>query len=111
MHLCRNDLDILPARRAQAVSDPFRGALDVRFVVGLRADARNLQEYEQFAKMLVALGIDVIGQVHGCPLVWRTSYWMTCGIIARNPAPGTGKHRCPLGTRASAPRLLGGNTP
>ena len=64
MHLRRHDFDVVEARRAQLFGDPFRGALDVRLVLGLRADARNPQKFVELVQVFFALGIDVFGQVH-----------------------------------------------
>ena len=59
MHFRGNDFDIVEARAAQAFGHPFRGALDVRLVLGLRADAGNPQKFIEIVQVLVALGIDV----------------------------------------------------
>ena len=60
MHFRRDNFDIVEACGAQSVGHPFRGALDVRLVLGLRADAGNPQKFVQIVQVLFALGFDVL---------------------------------------------------
>ncbi len=64
VHFRGQDFDVVEARGAQLFGDPLRGALDVRLVLGLRADAWNPQEFVELVQMFVALGINVFGQIH-----------------------------------------------
>ncbi len=64
MHFRGHDFHVVQAYRAQLFGHPFGGALDVRLVLGLRADAGNAQEFVQLVQVFVVFGIDVFGQVH-----------------------------------------------
>ena len=64
MQLGRNDFDVGESGAAQAVGNPLGGALDVRLVLALRADAGNAQEFVEIGEMLVVLLFDVGVQLH-----------------------------------------------
>ena len=52
------------ARAAQPLGHPLRGALDVRLVLALRADAGDAQQFVEIVQVLVVLLFDVFVQVH-----------------------------------------------
>ena len=55
------------AGATQTIGDPGRGAFDVGFVLRLRADAGNAQQFIQVVQVLFTLLFDVPVQIHGPP--------------------------------------------
>ena len=64
MQLSRDDFDVGESGAAKAVGNPLGGALDVRLVLALRADAGNAQEFVEIGEMLIVLLFDVGVQLH-----------------------------------------------
>ena len=78
MQLGRNDFDVGESGAAEAIGDPLGGALDVRLVLALRADAGNAQEFVEIGEMLVVLLFDVGVQLH-CGSFMGRSVVRPCG--------------------------------
>src|SRR6202043_3522893 len=67
VHVGGNDFDGLETGGAQLVSDPARGAFNVRLVFALGADAGDAQEFAKLGKMRVAMIFNKVGKIHGSP--------------------------------------------
>ena len=64
VHSRGHNLDGLHSCAAELVGYPLGGALDVRLVLALGADAGDAQEFAELRKMRIALLFDVLAQVH-----------------------------------------------
>ncbi len=64
VHSRGHNLDGLHPCAAELVGYPLGGALDVRLVLALGADAGDAQKFAELSKMRIALPFDVFAQVH-----------------------------------------------
>ena len=83
MHLGGHDLDAIEPGAAQAVGNPLGGALDVRLVLALGADAGDAQQFVQIVQVLVMFLVDVRVQVHR-PTSARSSRHQQNEVILRS---------------------------
>jgi hypothetical protein len=64
VEICGNDLNRIKSGGTQLVGYPRGGALDVRLVLALGADAGNAHELQQLGEVLVTATFDKFSKVH-----------------------------------------------
>jgi hypothetical protein len=64
MHLRGKKLDVLETGGFELVNEPASGAFNVLLMFALGADTLNAEELEKLVLVLVAVGVDVLEQIH-----------------------------------------------
>src|SRR5260370_38972879 len=64
VEICRHDLNVFEAGRAEVAGNPIGAALDIGFVFALGANTGDAQKFAEFRKMLVTGSVNKVSKIH-----------------------------------------------
>src|SRR5258708_10507720 len=64
VEICRDDLNVFEAGRAEVAGNPIGAALDIGFVFTLGANAGDAQEFAKLRKVLVTGRVNKVSKIH-----------------------------------------------